>query len=260
MADWEGRVLYRPKRIKAEILPYDEVDVASLVHELVQADPEDPLIVLYGGTSERPMYLWVTGFKRHQSPTQKEREKPSEIPSYSPGTIPVRSQDDSGSIPVPLITDVLITNTGCTDSLIPESKAEDEEESPSSEEISFDEKSSKKTNIPYDEIKDAWNALASKYDLSKIRSITAKRGSNIKARWEDPDWRENWQEALGKIPKSQFLLGKKPGNDWKADIDWFLKPDSVTKILEGKYDDNKSAIPEDISERGPDHDSCPVPG
>jgi len=40
------------------------------------------------------------------------------------------------------------------------------------------------------------------------------------------------------IPDSPFLLGE---NDrgWRADIDWFLRPDSVTRILEGKYRTDK---------------------
>ena len=59
MADREGRLEYRPKRIKAEVFPYDDVDVSALVGELAR----EGLVVEYevGGTA----YLWITGFKKH---------------------------------------------------------------------------------------------------------------------------------------------------------------------------------------------------
>ena len=34
---------------------------------------------------------------------------------------------------------------------------------------------------------------------------------------------------------SPFCLGA-GSRGWKADIDWFLRPDTVTRIMEGKYD------------------------
>ena len=35
MADRDGRLEYRPKRIKAEVFPYDDVDVSALVGERI---------------------------------------------------------------------------------------------------------------------------------------------------------------------------------------------------------------------------------
>ena len=65
--------------------------------------------------------------------------------------------------------------------------------------------------------------------------ITANRIKAANTRWRDEWWRNHWQEALDRGSSSAFLQGE---NDtgWKCDIDWFLKPDSVAKILEGKYD------------------------
>jgi len=34
LADKDGRLEYRPKKIKAELFPYDDVDIISLVAEL----------------------------------------------------------------------------------------------------------------------------------------------------------------------------------------------------------------------------------
>jgi hypothetical protein len=64
----------------------------------------------------------------------------------------------------------------------------------------------------------------------------------------DPWWVENWAAALAKIPDSDFLTGKtKPGNGYskpfEATLDWFLKPDSVAKILDGDFDDAPGELP-----------------
>jgi len=70
--------------------------------------------------------------------------------------------------------------------------------------------------------------------------ITSKRRTQLNARWKDEWWREHWQAALDRGSHSSFLNGT---NDrgWRIDFDFFLKPDTATKILEGKYDDRKSA-------------------
>ena len=52
---------------------------------------------------------------------------------------------------------------------------------------------------------------------------------------------------MKQIPDCPFLVGD---NDkgWRADLDWFLRPDSVTKILEGKYTRSKAQPEEEISD------------
>lgn len=77
-----------------------------------------------------------------------------------------------------------------------------------------------------------WN----KSGLTNCRKLTDKRRKALRARLQDPDWKDSWREALSRAAKSPFCRGQGE-RGWKADVDWFLKPDSVTKILEGKYDD-----------------------
>jgi len=64
---------------------------------------------------------------------------------------------------------------------------------------------------------------------------TNKRFTDLKQRWRSPEWRENYREALQRASSCQFLNGQ---NDrgWWMDFEFFLRPDTVTKILEGKYD------------------------
>ena len=87
---------------------------------------------------------------------------------------------------------------------------------------------------PCDDLISAWNELAGEHGLPKIRQFTKRRAAALRARWRDKDWRRSWRQALGLIPSRPFLLGKSD-RGWRADIDWFLRPDSVNAILEGKY-------------------------
>lgn len=72
-ADREGRLEDRPRKLKAEILPYDDCNVDELLGELDQRG----FILRYdvGGTR----YVQVVNFARHQNPHKAER--PSIIPA-----------------------------------------------------------------------------------------------------------------------------------------------------------------------------------
>jgi hypothetical protein len=79
-------------------------------------------------------------------------------------------------------------------------------------------------------------------------NVTDERKRALKVRMNTAIFRDNWQIALAKIPESNFMRGN---NDrgWKADIDWFLSPKSLPKILEGKYDNKKKTGAEALKEK-----------
>ena len=68
LADREGRLEDRPKRIKAELFPYEDCDVDQLLQELHDAD----FIQRYQ-VNGRP-YLWVVNFSKHQNPHVNEKQ------------------------------------------------------------------------------------------------------------------------------------------------------------------------------------------
>jgi hypothetical protein len=76
-----------------------------------------------------------------------------------------------------------------------------------------------------------WNVGAPK----RCMRLTPARRKVVASRLRDPWWRDNWREGLARLPTARFLWGENDSG-WKADFDWFIKPDSLTKILEGKYD------------------------
>ena len=69
---------------------------------------------------------------------------------------------------------------------------------------------------------------------------TTSRQKALKARWAEKWWRDNWEAAIERAAKSGFLMGR-TGDRIVMSIDFFLRPDSVAKIIEGKYDNNASA-------------------
>jgi hypothetical protein len=87
-----------------------------------------------------------------------------------------------------------------------------------------------------DELMAAWNAAP----CVKCSRVAGKRRIVLTARNRDPYFREHWRAAISRVADCQFLRGE---NDrgWVADVDWFLRPDTVLKIMEGKYDDREPA-------------------
>jgi len=81
VADREGRLEDRPRRIKAEVLPYDICDVDSLLSDL----EKHGFILRYASGDDR--FIQVLNFTKHQNPHVKE----------SSSTIPAPGQSDAGS-------------------------------------------------------------------------------------------------------------------------------------------------------------------
>lgn len=75
LADREGRLKDRPKRIKAEVLPYDSCDIDKLLNDLWRHG----FIIRYEVDGER--FIQVVNFLKHQNPHHKEAK--SEIPPPS---------------------------------------------------------------------------------------------------------------------------------------------------------------------------------
>ena len=81
MADREGKLEDRPKRIKAEVFPYDSINVETQLRALVSVG----LIVRYEVAGER--YISIPTFLRHQKPHRNE----------APSCIPDPSTSDQGT-------------------------------------------------------------------------------------------------------------------------------------------------------------------
>jgi len=84
VADRDGRLQWSPRKLKAQIFPYDDVQIHALAEELTAAS----LLHVYeiAGTA----YGWIPGFAKHQRPHPKEPE--STVPAcpadHDPREIP----------------------------------------------------------------------------------------------------------------------------------------------------------------------------
>lgn len=102
LADREGRLEDRPKRIKAETLPHDNCDADALLEQLAAAG----FILRYQGGGSR--FIQVLNFNKHQNPHVKE--SPSSIPSpglHQTSTVQEQYKHEEGTEQTLLIPDSL---------------------------------------------------------------------------------------------------------------------------------------------------------
>ena len=85
LADRDGRLEDRPKRIKAEILPYDDCDLEELLELLSRGD--DPFIIRYQVAHQR--YIQVCRFSEHQYPHHTEKASVIPVPPLDSRSAPV---------------------------------------------------------------------------------------------------------------------------------------------------------------------------
>lgn len=94
-ADRAGRLAYRPKKFKAEILPYDDCDVEGLIDVLASKG----FLLRYEVGQD--VYIQIVNFTRHQHLHRDERESTLPAPMLHPGGTVVAplSQGASGEKP-----------------------------------------------------------------------------------------------------------------------------------------------------------------
>lgn len=139
-ADREGRLEDRPRKIKAEILPYDDCDIEELLQQLSSRG----FIVRY--QTDSGSYIQVVNFGKHQNPHMKEPA--STIPA------PCLSGENTG-----------ISGTGPADSLnlIPDTPS-----------LIPDTSTRKRTGHGYsEEFETAWAAYPKRPGASKADSVKA---------------------------------------------------------------------------------------
>ena len=90
-ADYRGVVEWRPKRLKADILPCDDCDVDALSEQLAA----NGFLVFFESDGQR--YVHIPNFEKHQHPHKKERDAGSCLPE-PPGAGEQRVELGAGSV------------------------------------------------------------------------------------------------------------------------------------------------------------------
>lgn len=118
LADREGRLEDRPKRIKRDVLGYDDCDVDTLLGQLHDAR----LIVRYTVAGQH--YIQVTNFDKHQRPHANEQDSviPPMADVVATSVVPTSHQGSKSAQPreLPLRPESLLSDTGISESLTTE--------------------------------------------------------------------------------------------------------------------------------------------
>jgi hypothetical protein len=93
------------------------------------------------------------------------------------------------------------------------------------------------------EVFDHWNGQA---HLTRTLVMSDKRRRFLMVRVQNPYFCEHWKEAIARIQSSPFLMGVNE-RAWRATFDWFIRPDTVAKIMEGHYHRNGQPKQNDIA-------------
>ena len=235
MADRAGRLEDRPRRLKVELFPYDDVDIDDLLRQLAESPGRFIIRYSVGGQG----YVEISAFSQHQNPHKAECE--SKIPA-APGENDIGAPDKNGTCTgqepdkhgASTVQERNKHRSRPADSLnlIPDSL----NLIPDSLNL-IPSSSATAAACSLDGLIEKWNKIPG---VGNCRKATDSRRKTFKTRIKDPDWCDNLDAALQRVAASQFCRGG-GSQGWKADLDWFLKPDTLTKLLEGKYDDGSRA-------------------
>ena len=274
LADREGRLENRPRKIKAEIFPFDDVDVAALLRELESAG----LISSYEVNGTR--LLWIPQFKKHQSP--HKNEKCSELPAH-PGEFsegaPYHEKTNFPQTPVleetaPVISGKIpLTPSSLTPSSLPPEEEHPNgcsSAAPAAASLPLLESPKNPPPPPAEQsppdsrkrpAEDSafppcpHQRLVALYHevlpmLPRVRVWNDKRRKNAGSRWRETLTRLRakgaphdveaglawWRQYFARVRASPFLLGQgHSAGNFRADLAWLVLPENYAKVLEGRY-------------------------
>lgn len=92
------------------------------------------------------------------------------------------------------------------------------------------------TKPTIDQVCKAWNETARATGMRECLSISPKRRQSIASRLKDKFWVQNFRAALGELEQGRCRFAQGHNDrEWIGNIDWFIRPGTVAKILEGQY-------------------------
>lgn len=224
IADREGRLEDRPKRIKAHCLPYDDHDVDAALDDLAGGD--DAFIVRYQVNGAR--FIQITNWHDHQKPHHMEPASnilpiPREIVDESCTTCE-RTVDESTThlhTPLPRVKGISVKGIRNQESGIQTASEADDFEA------------------QRDRFAAAWNAApgvqpVTVFSSGRVSMLRARLGEFVKISAVEIPWLDALCEVIPQKFPLRFTRGDPKG--WQPGVDWILKPDSLPAIIEGKYD------------------------
>ena len=227
VCDREGRFEWRPRAIKTDVLPYDDVDFSRVLDALATRG----FVVRYRVDGKD--YGFVPGFSRHQVINGRESESKIPEPDQYADIVEYSTRERRVNDASPTRHDLARG----------EREGKGKGKGREGEDGSYDPLSSGDDDClpddpPSDEIQqavDAYNDAAQQAGWPQVQKLTPARRSAIKARLKDAGGIDGWMFALGKARASPHLCGQ---NDrgWTASFDFLTRQSSFAKLMEGNYD------------------------
>lgn len=221
-ADKAGRMEDRPKRLKADIFPYDDLDFEGLLQDLA----ERGFIIRYLVDGKRYICIPEDSWSKHQRP--RNDEHPSALPSvtYSTGTYSSLRSDKPDTAQCLGNREV-----GNRENGIGSRGVGGVEDATAADAASLVATPKHRAG----DLADLWNSLTHP-PIPRCRELSDKRKRHCAARLRERPI-EQWAEVIARIQSSSFCRGE-TGGKWVATFDWLVEqPDTAVKVLEGKYDD-----------------------
>lgn len=238
-ADREGRLEDRPRRLKAEIFPYDDLDMNSLLWDLMHAG----FIVRYSAPNLQPL-IWIPSWSSHQFP--RSDEAASKLPAYIAGmerrngthetTFPSTRPDDRAEPTlIPALTAIDTDPSLSSDCADAGQQIGDGILDLGDGRLEMGNGNSAadaaRPSFRAQDLMDLWNAVT-KPPIPRCRELTDDRRRKIRARIAKRPSLTEWREAFEAIQARPFYRGQ---NDrgWTADFDWAIRNDTtIAKVLE----------------------------
>lgn len=236
--DDQGVFEWKPLGIKMRLFAADNVDVESLLAEMVEAD------VCRQFSEKGKSYGAVRNFRLFQRPKKPNAQFPinDEIRIYvglsePDGEPPQKNKavkDQRSETSYPPVPHQFPTGSENPPQMEDGGWREGVKEEEPNGSLSFHNDEPK----PVDELSaafNAYNASAEEVGWPKAQKFTQERRSALRARLKDVGGLTGWTEAMAKARASPHLTGQ---NDrgWTASLDFFLSKKSFTKLMEGNYD------------------------
>lgn len=232
LADRDGLLEYRPKKIKAQLFPYDSVPLKKLLEDLRNAR----FISFY--EVEGKQFIEIVNFSKHQNPHKNEKESGLPKPNKN-NTLSINREKDGTS------TEKIGTARADSLLLIPDSCNLIPEDIPSNEGIGAQTSSDPPESFPqcpHKAILALWKEILPCRIQPRVWDET--RQKHLRARWKQfPDLKD-WRQFFESFHESDFLMGRKntPGRaPFELSLDWVVKAENFNKILEGKYHGNAAS-------------------
>ncbi len=217
IADDAGRLRGNSRMLASLLFPYDD-DAKDLMPGWLDELVAEGCIVLYRHGSDS--YVQICNWLIHQ-----KIDRPSQSKILPPDDDSLIAREDSRSLTVGSKDQGPKDQGSYINPLVPDESG-----------------TGGMAVVPHRKIIDLYNSILGDKGLPYVKPElwTGKREAALRARWRENKDRQAlswWQGYFDYVATRPFLMGNSgAGRQWRADLEWLVSQNNMTKVCEGKYD------------------------